>query len=317
MMAWGEKFAVGFNKYVSSGNEGDLRAEDYVAFFGKDPDTRVILAYIEGLDDGREFWEMAKKTTPFKPIIAFKGGKTRAGARAARSHSGAMAGATEIYESAFRQAGIIWASTPEEMLEWAAAFSSLPLPKGNRVGILTRGGGWGVITADACNEIGLEVPLLDESLIRKLDPIMPVYWSKGNPVDMAASMSLDAYLQSLEALISWNRVDAVISLSGDVGPLAGLVSEVKKKAEGIIPGESLEKMAAHVAAGRTRVYQRIYELIAIYQKPIFAVGRNLVKGKDGPVVDFSLPQFRSPERAAQAAGKLYRYFHYLNSIGAA
>jgi acyl-CoA synthetase (NDP forming) len=317
MMAWGEKFAVGFNKYVSSGNEGDLRAEDYLAFFGKDPDSRVILAYIEGLDDGREFWEMAKKTTPFKPIIAFKGGKTRAGARAAKSHSGAMAGAREIYESAFRQAGIIWASTTEEMLEWAAAFSSLPLPKGNRVGILTRGGGWGVITADACNEIGLEVPLLDESLIRKLDPIMPVYWSKGNPVDMAASMSLDAYLQSLEALISWNGVDAVISLSGDVGPLAGLVSEVKKKAEGIIPGENLEKMAAHVAAGRTRVYQRICELIAIYQKPIFAVGRNLVKGKDGPVVDFSLPQFRSPERAAQAAGKLYQYSHYLNCIGAA
>jgi acyl-CoA synthetase (NDP forming) len=317
MMAWGEKFAVGFNKYVSSGNEGDLRAEDYLAFLGKDPESKVILTYIEGLDDGREFWETAKRTTPTKPIIAFKGGKTRAGARAAKSHSGAMAGARDIYEAAFRQAGIIWASTTEEMLEWAAAFSSLPLPRGNRVGILTRGGGWGVIAADACNEVGLEVPPLDESLIRKLDPIMPVYWSKGNPVDMAASMSMDAYLQSLEALISWNRVDAVISLSGDVGPLAGLVAEVKKKAEGIMPGETLEKMAAQVAAGRTRVYQRICELIAQYKKPIFAVGRNLVKGKDGSGVDFSLPQFRSPERAAQAAGKLYQYYRHLESIGAA
>ena len=316
MMAWGEKFAVGFNKYVSSGNEGDLRAEDYVAFFGKDPHSRVILAYIEGLDDGREFWEMAKKTTPFKPIIAFKGGKTHAGARAAKSHSGAMAGSREIYESAFRQAGIIWASTTEEMLEWAAAFSYLPLPRGNRVGILTRGGGWGVITADACNEIGLEVPPLEEELIQKLNPLMPVYWSKGNPVDMAASMSMDAYLQSLERLISWDKVDAVISLSGDAGPLAGIVPEVKKRAEGIIPAENLEKIAAHIAAARTRVYQRICELIATYKKPIFAVGRNLVRGKDGPVVDFSLPQFRSPERAAQAAGKLYQYFHYLSSIGA-
>jgi acyl-CoA synthetase (NDP forming) len=145
---------------------------------------------------------------------------------------------------------------------------------------------------------------------------MPVYWSKGNPVDMAASMSLDAYLQSLEALISWNRVDAVISLSGDVGPLAGLVSEVKKKAEGIIPGENLDKIAAHVAAGRTRVYQRICELIAQYGKPVFAVGRNWVREKDEPVTDFSLPQFRSPERAAQAAGRLSQYFHYLKSIGA-
>ena len=316
MMAWGEKFGVGFDKYVSSGNEGDLRAEDYVAFFGTVPDTKVVLAYIEGLDDGREFWETAQKITRQKPIIAFKGGKTRAGARAAKSHSGAMAGSREIYESAFRQAGIIWASTTEEMLEWAAAFSYLPLPRGNRVGILTRGGGWGVITADACNEIGLEVPPLEEKLIRALDPVMPVYWSKGNPVDMAASISMDAYLHSLEALIAWEKVDAVISLSGDAGPLSGILSEVKKKAEGIIPAESLEKFAAHIAASRTRVYQRICELIDQYQKPIFAVGRNLVKGKDGPAADFSLPQFRSPERAAQAAGKLYQYFHYLKSVGA-
>ena len=316
MMAWGEKFAVGFDKYVSSGNEGDLRAEDYVAFFGTVPDSKVILAYIEGLDDGREFWETAQKITRQKPIIAFKGGKTGAGARAAKSHSGAMAGSREIYESAFRQAGIIWASTTEEMLEWAAAFSYLPLPRGNRVGILTRGGGWGVITADACNEIGLEVPPLEEKMIRALDPVMPVYWSKGNPVDMAASISMDAYLHSLEALVAWEKVDAVISLSGDAGPLSGILSEMKKKAEGIIPAENLEKIAAHVAASRTRVYQRICELIDQYQKPIFAVGRNLVKGKDGPAADFSLPQFRSPERAAQAAGKLYQYFHYLKSVGA-
>lgn len=316
MMAWGEKFAVGFDKYVSSGNEGDLRAEDYVAFFGAAPDSKVILAYIEGLDDGREFWETAQKITRQKPIIAFKGGKTGAGARAAKSHSGAMAGSREIYESAFRQAGIIWASTTEEMLEWAAAFSYLPLPRGNRVGILTRGGGWGVITADACNEIGLEVPPLEEKMIRALDPVMPVYWSKGNPVDMAASISMDAYLHSLEALVAWEKVDAVISLSGDAGPLSGILSEMKKKAEGIIPAENLEKIAAHVAASRTRVYQRICELIDQYQKPIFAVGRNLVKGKDGPAADFSLPQFRSPERAAQAAGKLYQYFHYLKSVGA-
>jgi acyl-CoA synthetase (NDP forming) len=316
MMAWGEKYAVGFDKYVSSGNEGDLRAEDYVAFFGTAPDTRVILAYIEGLDDGREFWEIAKQITRHKPIIAFKGGKTGAGARAARSHSGAMAGSREIYESAFRQAGIIWAATTEEMLEWSAAFSRLPLPRGNRVGILTRGGGWGVIAADACNEIGLEVPPLEEKLIRALDPLMPAYWSKGNPVDMAASMSMDAYLQSLEALVAWEKVDAVISLSGDAGPLSGILTEVKKKAEGIIPAENLEKIAAHLAASRTRVYQRICELIDQYQKPIFTVGRNLVRGKDGPAVDFSPPQFRSPERAAQAAGKLYQYYHYLESVGA-
>ena len=143
MLGWGEKFAVGFSKYVSSGNEGDLRSEDYLRFLGQDPETRVILLYIEGLDDGREFFEKAKKITSHKPIIAFKGGRTLAGSRAAKSHSGAMAGVKEIYEAAFRQAGILRASTPEEMLEWGAAFSSLPPLRGKRVAILTRGGGWG------------------------------------------------------------------------------------------------------------------------------------------------------------------------------
>ena len=301
---------------MSSGNEGDLRAEDYVAFFGAVPDTKVILAYIEGLDDGREFWETAQKITRQKPIIAFKGGKTRAGARAAKSHSGAMAGSREIYESAFRQAGIIWASTTEEMLEWAAAFSYLPLPRGNRVGILTRGGGWGVITADACNEIGLEVPPLEEKLIRALDPVMPVYWSKGNPVDMAASISMDAYLHSLEALIAWEKVDAVISLSGDAGPLSGILSEVKKKGgrnhSGGEPGKIRGPCGRLADAGLPADLRT--------HRPIPKAdlrGRTEFGQREGRAGGrFSLPQFRSPERAAQAAGKLYQYFHYLKSVGA-
>lgn len=312
MLGWGEKFAVGYSKYVSSGNEGDLRSEDYLSFFGKDPETKVILTYIEGLDDGRKFFETARTITPSKPIIAFKGGKTLAGARAAKSHSGAMAGLNELYEAAFRQAGILWASTTEEMLEWAAALSSLPLPRGNRVGILTRGGGWGVITADACMDSGLEVPPLDGSVIHALDRILPAYWSKGNPVDMVASISMDDYLQCLEMLISWDKVDAVISLSGDAGPLTGILSDVKKRAEGLLPAENLDKIAAHVSSARMQIYQRVCELIETYKKPILAVGTNLVRGKGGPQVDFTLPQFRTPERAARTAGMLYRYARYRN-----
>ena len=316
MLGWGEKFAVGFSKYVSSGNEGDLRSEDYVSFFGKDPETKVILTYIEGLDDGRKFLEIAREITSRKPIIAFKGGKTIAGARAAKSHSGAMAGVSELYEAAFRQAGILWATTAEEMLEWAAAFSFLPLPRGNRIGILTRGGGWGVITADACNEMGLEVPPLDETLIHALDEFLPSYWSRGNPVDMVATISMEAYIKCLEMLISWDKVDAVISLSGDAGPLSAIIPDVKKKVEMIIPPENLEKISQQVTEARAQIYQRVCDLIEKYQKPIFAVGANLVKGKGGSPSDFSLPQFRTPERAARTAGKLYQYFRYRRAIGA-
>ncbi|MGD0624439.1 MAG: CoA-binding protein [Thermodesulfobacteriota bacterium] len=315
MLAWGEKFAVGFSKYVSSGNEGDLRSEDYLSFLGKDPETKVILTYIEGLDDGRRFLEIVKGITPFKPIIAFKGGKTLAGARAAKSHSGAMAGVSELYEAAFRQAGILWASTTEEMLELAAAFSFLPLPRGNRVGILTRGGGWGVIAADACVEMGLEVPPLEDALIRALDKILPSYWSKGNPVDMVASISMEAYLSCLEILISWEKVDAVISLSGDTSPLTGILSDVKKKTEGFIPAENLEKISSKISTARMQINQRLRELIELHKKPILAVGSNLVKGEKEAQPDFSLPQFRTPERAANAAGRLYQYSRYRSAIG--
>jgi acyl-CoA synthetase (NDP forming) len=315
MLGWGEKFAVGFSKYVSSGNEGDLRSEDYLGFLGQDPETRVILLYIEGLDDGRDFFEKAKKITPHKPIIAFKGGRTPAGSRAAKSHSGAMAGVKEIYEAAFRQAGILWASTPEEMLEWGAAFSSLPPLRGNRVAILTRGGGWGVITADACNELGLEVPPLDGSILRSLDRLLPSYWSRGNPVDMVATIGTEPYMECLELLISWDQVDGVISLSGHAGPLAQIIPDVKKKADTILPPEKLENILQQVSAARTQIYQRVCELVRKYQKPIFAVGPNGERGTGSEPPDFTLAQFRSPERAARAAGVFYQYSHYRKAIG--
>lgn len=315
MLGLGEKFAVGFSKFVSSGNEGDLRSEDYLAFFGQDPQTQVILFYIEGLDDGREFFETARKITPHKPVIAFKGGKTLAGSRAAKSHSGAMAGVKEIYEAAFRQAGILWASTTEEMLEWGAAFSSLPLPRGNRVGILTRGGGWGVITADACNELELEVPPLDDSIIRALDRLLPSYWSRGNPVDMVATIDTESYIKCLELLISWDKVDGVISLSGDAGPLAMIIPDVEKKADSILPPEKLENISQQVSAARVQIYQRVCGLVDKYQKPVFAVGPNVERGKGSGPSDFTLAQFRSPERAAKAAGVLYQYYRFRRAVG--
>jgi acyl-CoA synthetase (NDP forming) len=317
MLGWGEKFGVGFHKYVSSGNEGDLRSEDYLAFLGKDLETEVVLLYIEGLDDGREFFETSRKITPYKPMVAFKGGKTVAGARAAKSHSGAMAGVNELYEAAFRQAGIIWASTTEEMLEWAAAFSSLPLPRGNRVGILTRGGGWGVITADACNEFGLDVPPLEEKIIKAMDAFLPSYWSRGNPVDMVATIGMEEYIRGLEALISWDNVDSVISLSGNAGPLATIVPDVRKRAESVIPPEKMDKLIQQISEARALISQRVGELMQKYRKPIFAVGANLVRGRGSSQPEQSpMAQFRTPERAAKAAGVLYEYYRYRKAIGA-
>jgi acyl-CoA synthetase (NDP forming) len=183
------------------------------------------------------------------------------------------------------------------------------------VAILTRGGGWGVITADACNELGLEVPPLEEKIIQTMDSFLPSYWSRGNPVDMVATMGMEAYIKGLEALISWDKVDAVISLSGDAGPLAMIVSDLKKRTESVIPLEKMERIVQQVSEARAQIYLRVCELIEKYQKPIFAVGSNLVKGKGSEQPDFALAQFRSPERAAKAAGVLYQYYRYRKAIG--
>lgn len=136
LLGLGQMHEVGFSKFASSGNEAALFTEDYIEYFGADPQTKVVLAYIEGLDHGRKFLEIAKKVTRKKPLVVFKGGQTDAGARAARSHCGAMAGRDSIYNAAFKQAGAIRAATPDEMLDLARALVSLPLPKGNRVGII-------------------------------------------------------------------------------------------------------------------------------------------------------------------------------------
>ncbi len=315
MLAWGEEFQVGFSKYVSSGNEGDLRSEDYLSFFGRDPETQVILTYIEGLHDGRRFFDIARRITPSKPIIAFKGGKTAAGARAAKSHSGAMAGLRELFDATFHQAGIIGASTTDEMLELAAAFSSLPLPHGNRVAILTRGGGWGVVTADACLEAGLEVPMLEEPVIRALDKILPPYWSKGNPVDMVATHTMEPYMKCLEILMASKKIDAVVSLSGNLGPLPGILAEMERRGEKMISQETRKEIEANLVTAENLISNGVEELMKIYQKPIFAVGANLFRAGDAPRANPSYPQFRTPERAAQSAGLLYQYSRFRSSRG--
>ena len=132
---------------------------------------------------------------------------------------------------------------------------------------------------------------------------------------MVATIGMEAYIKCLELLISWEKVDAVISLSGDAGPLATILSDVKKRAQTILPPEKMEEVMQLVAVTRSQIYQRVGELIEKYQKPIFAVGANLVKGKGRSPNRFHFPQFRTPERAAKAAGKLYQYFRYRQAIG--
>lgn len=204
---------TGCSLCIASGNEADLHSEDYLEFLGDDPQTRVILSYIEGFKDGRRFIEVAREVSRKKPIVMVKAGKTEAGAKAAMGHTASIAGSDAIFDAVCRESGVIRARNLDDLVHIGIALLQQPLPQGRRVGILTGGGGWGVLAADACTELGLEVVTLPEETIRELDTVMPAWWNRGNPVDMVAGRSREAVFKGIEILLSCSAVDGIMMLS--------------------------------------------------------------------------------------------------------
>lgn len=207
-----EDYGFGVSKVVSCGNLCDLGWEDYLLYLEKDPETKVILLYIEGLQDGRRFIEVAKKVNRSKPVIVFKGGKSQQGFRAARSHTGVLAGNDAVLDSACKQAGLLRAETVEEAVCFSAGFVATPLPKGKRLGIVTTGGGLGVLAADLCAQYGIELPEFSPRTRQKLIDVMPPWWAPGNPVDMAAGVRYATSSQVIELLIESGEVDGILFL---------------------------------------------------------------------------------------------------------
>ena len=204
---------LGCSLCVASGNEADLHIEDYLEYLADDPHTKVILCYVEGFRDGRRFFRIAREVTKKKPVIVLKGGNTPAGAQAAASHTAAIAGADEIFDAICKQSGIVRARNLQEMINIGISFLHQPLPRGRRLGIVTAGGGWGVLAADACMELGLDVVTLPEATLKELDAILPAWWNRGNPVDLVAGSFADSVFHAVEAVLSCPAVDAVIFLS--------------------------------------------------------------------------------------------------------
>ena len=308
MLAWGADEGVGFDKFVSGGNEGDLNSADYLAYFANDDATRVILAYMEGIGSNLDFYPVARAASMQKPVLLFKGGRTRAGGKAAASHSGAIAGSNRVFKAAMHQAGVIEIQTSQAMMDCAKAFSNLPLPKGNRVGILTRGGGWGVITSDACEESGLRVPPLPDELIHKIDKLLPSYWSRGNPVDMVATISNDPFLECLELLAGWDDIDAVIAL----GAVRAMIKfPFSKKVTG--PPEVMDAITAALhfrkamSAQPDAILTGIKNLTDLTGKPIVAVSTGLDTLHRATLQDYQVVSYPTPERAVRVMARMVEY----------
>ena len=312
LLTFAEQQGIGIRAYAGSGNEGMTTIEDFMNAFEVDELTRCVVLYLESVKNGKRFFESAKRVSAKKPVIVLKGGRTPLGEKAAVSHTGAMASNARVFNAACRQAGIIQVSQPMELLELSSVFSSLPLPKGNRVGILTLGGGWGVITTDLCMEYGLEVPNLMPDIIGKMNAILPDFWSHANPVDIVGETDPSIPNACLEELMKWDGCDAVIHLGihgqrilidNLIRSLSKLDSSMTTKGAAAFKDSLLKQEKAYVAF--------VAKLMQKYQKPVIGVSlltdaqsQSLYRFDDR---DYKSLFFLSPEQAVKALARMAQY----------
>jgi acyl-CoA synthetase (NDP forming) len=295
----GRSKGIGLGKFIHTGNEADLQCTDFLEFLGEDPETQVILMYIEGIKTPRRFLQIARRITPKKPIIVYKGGSSKAGNRAAASHTGALAGNIDFYRALFRQAGCITAPAFETILELGHAFTFYPPPKGSKVGIVTMGGSWGVMLTDHISRKGFRLPELSASLQGRLRAFgMPYRASTRNPVDFGAAgftLGKEARLSVIEALLSSPELDALIYHGHGFGG---------------IDLDSLPKWVRERQRDEEELLRKTVEMMRAYDKPFFigchmshlesATIRNLVQ--DG------IPVFSRLQDIADCLSSLYLYY---------
>ena len=210
ILNWALQNDVGFTSFISLGNEADLNAADFLEALADDEQTRAVGLYVEGVKNGRRFIEEAKKVSERKPVIALKAGTTDVGVRAISSHTGSLAGSDAAFSAAFRKAGILRVNTLEELFELVLAFEDQPLPKDRNILIITNGGGPGILTADACEKVGLELPLLEFEIIEELRSLLPPHASLNNPLDVLGDADESRYELALKAGLKSQNIDGVI-----------------------------------------------------------------------------------------------------------
>ena len=317
LLAFAAKEDIGIRAFGGSGNEAMITIEDALDGFEVDELTKTVVLYIESIKNGRRFFESAKRVGRKKPVIVLKGGRTSAGANAAASHTGAMASDIKVFMAACRQAGIIQAENPMDLLDLSAAFSSLPLPKGNNIGLLTLGGGWGVVASDLCVENGLNVPKLSSEVISKINKLLPPFWSHANPIDVVGDMNTEIYMKILEELIQWPECDAIIHMG-----IIGRVIMIKATLESSVAVDNkynikfVEDSLLRLEDFEKQTIELTVKLMEKYNKPIIGVYL-LNDDKTRTVIDvdgckYNGVNFITPERAVKALGKMYKYAQWLN-----
>ena len=268
---------IGLSSFVSMGDKADLSGNDFLEYWEQDPDTAVLLLYLESFGNPRRFGRIARRITRDKPVVAVKSGRTAAGQRAASSHTGALLAASDVtVDALFAHAGVLRAETVGEMFDVAGVLARQPLPRGDRVAVLTNAGGPGILCADACEAEGLRIQPLSAATRARLAEALPPEASTANPVDMIASATAGQYERSLRVLLEDDEVDAVVTIF--VRPLAARAAEVARAITSAAQGSD---------------------------RPVVAVwlGADIPGAEDTGDV----PRFATPEEAVRALGHAARY----------
>lgn len=210
ILDWAAQQKLGMGKVISIGNKADLNEADFLQALAEDKDTTVITSYLESIKEGNKFLRIAEEAAAIKPVVILKVGITQAGAKAASSHTGSLAGADMAYGAAFRRAGVIRAENVEALFDYALAFASQPLPKGNRVAVITNAGGPGIMAADAAESLGLKMVTPRKEAQEKMRKFLPAAASVGNPVDVIGDAPPNLYVESLKVLQEEEDIDAIV-----------------------------------------------------------------------------------------------------------
>lgn len=291
---WGEK--IGISKFVSWGNKIDVDERELLLYLLEDETTRVIMMYIESFrGNARKIIEIGKEVSKIKPIIILKGGVTKAGARATYSHTASLAGNKKIYEAALRKMGAIIATNIQELVDMAKALAYQPPARGNRIGIVTNGGGPGIVMADLAERYGLEVPPLSKPTINMLkkyvsEGIIPAIATFSNPIDISGIGTDESYAVATETLLKDPSIDLVIVLA-----------------------------LHHPPALTKNLPKKLIEVIEKYEKPVVVMDMGSTEMSDWVREQFdekNIPTYPLPYRAVIAAKALVDYGLWLRRVGA-
>jgi len=263
---------VGFSFFVSLGNKADLNESDFLKAWSDHPEVNVVLAYLEGISDGQRFIDVARRFTKKKPVVAIKAGVTTGGSKTMSSHSGALAGSERAFETAFKQAGVIRARSMEELFDFAMAFARAPLPRNDRVAVLTNAGGPGIMASDAIERVGLRLASLSSQTREGLQKILPPAASVLNPVDLLGDATVVRYRDAIQLIMDDPGVGSLLviltpQLTSGIDEIAGIVAEAANL-------RKIPVLACFMGKASLATAQAIFaeELVASYSVPERAVG---------------------------------------------